>query len=247
MYIHTRSDGRLYNIARLREKTKIHKTTIRDMLFVDYAAVTAHTEHDLQQWMDRFSHACCDFGLTISLKKTDVLGQDVDTPPIITIANYQLEVVHEFSYLGSTITDNLSLDAELNKCIGKAATTLGRLATRVWENPKLTTKTKMAVYNACVVSTLLYVSEACITYRKQERKLNSFHRRSLRRILGISWRHKVPNTEVLDRAGLRTMYRSGSAECAGLAMCAAWRIAEYLRKSSMENLPLANDPVAAHS
>ena len=85
-----------------------------------------------------------------------MLGQDVDTPPVIIIDNYQVEVVHEFTYLGSTITDNLSLDAELNKRIGKAVTTLERLATRVWENSKLTTKTKMAVYNACVVSTLLY-------------------------------------------------------------------------------------------
>ena len=34
----------------------------------------------------------------------------------------------------------------------------------------------------------------------------SFHLRSLRRILGISWRDKVPNTEVMDRAGLLTMY-----------------------------------------
>ena len=206
VYMHTRSDGKLYNIARLRAKTKIRKTTIRDMLFADDAAVTAHTEHGLQQLMDRFSHACRDFGLTISLKKTNVLGQDVDTPPVTTIDNYQLEVVHEFTYLGSTITDNLSLDAELNKRIGKAATTLGRLATRVWENPKLTTKTKMAVYNASVVSTLLYGSEAWTTYSKQERKLNSFHLRSLRRILGISWKDKVPNTEVLHRAGLPTMY-----------------------------------------
>ena len=52
--------------------------------------------------MDRFSHACHDFGLTISLKKTNVLGQDVDTPPVIIIVNYQLEVVHEFTYLGSS-------------------------------------------------------------------------------------------------------------------------------------------------
>ena len=176
------------------------------MLFADDAATTAHTEYDLQQLMDRLSHACRDFGLTISLKETNVLGQDVDTPPVITINNYQLEVVHEFTYLGFTITDNLSLDAELNKRIGEAATTLGRLATRVWENPKLTTKTKMAVYNACIVSTLLYRSEAWTTYSKQERKLNSFHLRSLRHILGISWRDKVPNIEVLDHAGLPTMY-----------------------------------------
>lgn len=64
------------------------------MLFADDAAVTAHTGHDLQQLMDRFSHACRDFGLTISIKKTNVLGQDVDTPPVTTIDNYQLEVVH---------------------------------------------------------------------------------------------------------------------------------------------------------
>ena len=63
----------------------------------------------------------------------------------------------------------------------------------------------MAVYDACVVSTLLYGSEAWTTYSKQERKRNSFHLRSLRRILGISWRDKVPNTEVLDRTGLPTM------------------------------------------
>ena len=64
----------------------------------------------------------------------------------------------------------------------------------------------MAVYDACVVSTLLYRSEAWTTYSKQERKLNSFHLRSLRGILGISWKDKLPNTEVLDRAGLPTMY-----------------------------------------
>ena len=198
--VHTRSDGKLPNIARLRAKTKISKTTIRDMLFADDAAVTPHTEHDLQQLMDRILPACHDFGLTISLKKTNVLGQDVDTSPVITIDNYELEVVHEFTYLGSTTTDNLSLDAELNKRIGKAATTVERLTTRVWEN------SKMAVYNACVISTLLYGSEAWTTYSKQGQKLNSFHLRSLRRILGNSWRVKVPNTEVLDRAGLPTMY-----------------------------------------
>ncbi|XP_067029779.1 uncharacterized protein [Acropora muricata] len=63
----------------------------------------------------------------------------------------------------------------------------------------------MAVYNACVISTLLYWSEAWTTY-KQERKVDSFHLRSLRGILGISWRDKVPKTEVLDRAALPTMY-----------------------------------------
>ena len=77
---------------------------------------------------------------------------------------------------------------------------------RVWTSPKLSVKTKMAVYNACVISTLLYGSETWTTYAGQERGLNSFHLRSIRRILGISWQDKVTNADVLSRAGLPTMY-----------------------------------------
>ena len=67
-------------------------------------------------------------------------------------------------------------------------------------------KTKMAIYNACVTSTLLYGSETWTTYAGQERRLNTFHLRSIRRILGISWQDKITNADVLSRAGLPTMY-----------------------------------------
>ena len=206
VYMHTRADGKLFNASRLRAKTKVRPITIRDMLFADDAAVTSHTVEGLRRLMNVFSQACKDFGLTISLKKTNVVGQDVPTLPTTVIENYQLDVVHQFTYIGSTISDNLSLDVGINKRIGKAATTLGRLTLRVWENSKLTNSTKMSVYNACVISTLLYASESWTTYAKQKHKLNSFHLRSLRRILGISWKDKVTNADVLARAGLSTMY-----------------------------------------
>ena len=206
VYLHTRSDGRLFNLARLRAKTKVREVLIRDMLFADDAAVATHDQAELQSLMDRFSEACKDFSLTISLKKTEVLAQGTETEPNITIDDYRLENVDKFTYLGSTICSNLSLDSEIDKRIGKAATTLARLTTRVWENPKLTTQTKMAVYNACIISTLLYGSETWTTYARQEKRLNSFHMRCLRRILGISWQDKTPNTEVLAKAGLPSMF-----------------------------------------
>ena len=133
------------------------------MLFADDATIATHTRQDLQSLMDCFFQACKDFGLTISLKKTNIVGQDTVLAPVITIDNYELEAVHQFTYLGSIITDNLSLNAEIDKRIGKAATTFARLTTRVWTNPKLTVKTKMAVYSACVISTLLYKSETWTT------------------------------------------------------------------------------------
>ena len=72
---------------------------------------------------------------------------------------------------------------------------MSRLSTRVWENTNLTINTKIAVCNACVLSTLLYGSETWRAYARQERRLNSFHLRCLRRILGISWQDRVPNKD----------------------------------------------------
>ena len=108
---------------------------MRDFFFADDAAVTAHSAEDLQQLMTRFSKAYQDFGLTISLKKTQVMRQDVDSPPSISISSNELDV-----YLGSTISDSLALDMEINKRIGKAATTMSSLTRRVWTNSKVTRK-----------------------------------------------------------------------------------------------------------
>ena len=38
------------------------------------------------------------------------------------------------------------------------------------------------------------------------RKKNSFHQRCLRRILHIKWQDKISNTEVLERANMRSIY-----------------------------------------
>ena len=74
VYLHTRTDGKLFNVTRLRAKTKVRRVLIREMLFADDAALATHTEENLQQLMDRLSHACKEFGLTITIKKTNVVG-----------------------------------------------------------------------------------------------------------------------------------------------------------------------------
>ena len=76
---------------------------------------------------------------------------------------------------------------------------------RLFNLGHLRTKTKV-VYNACVGRTLMYGSETWTAYARQEKRLNSFHLRSIRRILGISWQDRVSNTEVLFRANLPSMF-----------------------------------------
>ena len=83
---------------------------------------------------------------------------------------------------------------------------MARLATRVWDKSMLTTNTKMKVYQACMLSTLLYSSEIWILYSRQERRLITFHLRCLRRILDISWQDHVPNKQVLEQAGIQSVF-----------------------------------------
>ena len=76
VYLHTRSDGRLFNLARLRAKTKVRRVLIRDMLLADDAARTTHSEEALQRHINCFAHACGEFGLTISTHTSGALHQE---------------------------------------------------------------------------------------------------------------------------------------------------------------------------
>jgi len=94
------------------------------MLFADDAGFVPHSEEQLQRLLDNFTLACKDFALTISLSKTQILTSNTTSTPALTIDNnyYALSnvsIVYSFTYLGSTFSQNLSLDQELNKRLGK--------------------------------------------------------------------------------------------------------------------------------
>ena len=102
------------------------------MLFADDAALTAHTKEELQRPVSALAEACREFGLTISLNKTEIMGQDVTSIPNINIGCHTLQVTKEFTYLGSSISDNLSIDNEISKRVGKASAAMAMLSKRVW-------------------------------------------------------------------------------------------------------------------
>lgn len=94
---------------------------------------------------------------------------------------------------------------EINIRIGKAATTFGKLSTRVWNNKHLTTKTKTIMFQTCILGILLYGAETWTSYAKQECRLNTFYMRCLRHILGITWKDRVTNESVLETAQMASL------------------------------------------
>jgi len=73
---------------------------------------------------------------------------------------------------------------------------------RVWRQSRLQLQTKLCLYQTCVVSILLYGSEAWTLLQEHLRKLEAFHMRFQRIILGIRWHDFVRNTEVANTINL---------------------------------------------
>nr|VZI42988.1 unnamed protein product [Spirometra erinaceieuropaei] len=62
------------------------------------------------------------------------------------------------------------------------------------------------MYKAVILPTLLYGAETLTVYTKQARRLNHFHLSCLRRILRLNWQDRIPDTDVLERTGIVSIY-----------------------------------------
>ena len=102
MYHRTRSYGKFLGVTRLKAKTKIREKHLGNFLCADDAAVTTHSADKLQQLMNPLSSPCKHFRLTINLRKTQVTGQDVNSPPSIKLFDQHLEVVLDSTFICST-------------------------------------------------------------------------------------------------------------------------------------------------
>ncbi|KAJ3581834.1 hypothetical protein NHX12_016178 [Muraenolepis orangiensis] len=148
-------------------------------------------------------------GLTVNTIKTEVVCQwsanIPSTPPTFTAAGEQLSVVPSFRYLGSILSEDNTIDNEVQNRIKQASAAFGRLRRRVFQNKNLHLRTKVCVYQAICITTLLYSCEAWVTYSRHIRALEQFHIRCLQRILGITWRDRVPHSEVLSKTNCRSI------------------------------------------
>ena len=68
----------------------------------------------------------------------------------------QLQVVHKFTYLGSTLSRVVHTDDEVNARIAKASAAFGRLHGSIWDQSRIRIDTKLEVYRSVVLPTLLY-------------------------------------------------------------------------------------------
>jgi len=73
----------------------------------------------------------------------------------IQVTVSDIEKVDDFCYLGSYISHNGSCEKDVRVRIGKATAVFGKMR-KIWKNKCISLKVKMSLYEAIVLSTLLY-------------------------------------------------------------------------------------------
>ena len=119
VFLQMRTDGRLLNFARLRSNRKVRDIIVYELLFADECALVANSLEDLQEITSHFASVAKDFGLIISLEKTEILYKP--TPgssygePTVLIDDTCLKPVTKFCYLGSIMSSLASLDLMMSQ------------------------------------------------------------------------------------------------------------------------------------
>ena len=194
-----RLDGGLFNLRRLQVNTKISSAVISALQYDDDAAFPSPTADGLQRSLEVMSETFLRAGLIIHTTKTNILSASSPDAQSFSISGSQLKNCENFTYLGSNLSLSGDLTNEIQRRINLASTAFGRQSKRVFGNQNLTMHTKIAVYDAVVISTILFGCNTWVRHRRHIRPLESFQIRRLQLILGLRWMHIVTNSEIRSR------------------------------------------------
>ena len=113
---------------------------------------------------------------------------------------------HQIKYLGAMLSDTAGHDVELNRRLAIAGQEFTALS-RIWKHCNITVGRKLQIYESHVLSKLMYGLQTIWLSKRQRLKLNGFHYKHLRRILGIphSYISRIPNKTVLEKSQMTTL------------------------------------------
>ena len=109
---------------------------------------------------------------------------------VIMIAGQGIADVDEFSDLGATVCKEGGGMKDLKNRLSKARSAFVRL-NRIWRSKTILRKTiKLRLYKTLVVPVLLYGCETWIMNKGDDRGVEVFYNKCLRRILQIQWQDR---------------------------------------------------------
>ena len=155
-----RTDGSIFDLKRLKSKTKVFYEYLREAQYADDIAIMSETAYGLQTLLTEYNVTSRKFGLTINAIKSEVMC----IGPDFFVDDVKLKIVERFKYLGSYVNRACNLKAEITARIQATSNSYYNLKQKVFDNHDLTINTKISVYKQCLLPILLYGSETWTLY-----------------------------------------------------------------------------------
>jgi len=122
-------------------------TRLADLDFADDLSLLAQSRDTLQEMTTNFESEAGKVGLRISDDKTKVMHIcEEQSTNQITVGGRNVDDVARFTYLGSILTCDGDVEAEVNCRVGKAASVFHRMRP-VWTLSVISNGTKIWLYN----------------------------------------------------------------------------------------------------
>ena len=176
--------------------------TLSNLRFADDIDLMGGSNKELQELTTRLTQRSGAYGMEVSSEKSKVMKNSSNTTPVQIFMNGQeLEEVSTFKYLGATLSKDSKSTKEIKTRIAIAISTMAKLD-KIWKSKEIRFPTKMKLYRALVLSTLLYGCESWTMSAETTKKVKTFETKSFRRMLGITWKERKTNEYVFDQVSL---------------------------------------------
>ena len=183
--VFVKPDGKLLRRRNCRNQS-LHVTECQ---FADDSALVATSRPAAVLSLDVLVKVCSSFGLAVSATKTKfmVTGDNITSADIapLAVSSMLIDHVPTYRYLGCNITNDGRCCADVKARIAQAAKVFDTLKRPIFWNRTLNLSIKRSVFNACVLSTLLYCAECWIILQADPFALISFFHRCVRSIPGV--------------------------------------------------------------
>ena len=178
---------------------------IDELVYADDTLLIGVNPDQLQAFMTNIGEAGLEYGLSFNWSKLEML-------PIRTEATIQkpngtaIDTKNRMVYLGSMLADDGRISSELNRRLGMARSDFEKLRL-VWSHSTLSSKRKIKIFGACVITKLLYGLQTACLNQAERRRLDGFHARCCRTMLKIpsAYYSRVSNEIVFKRAATKRL------------------------------------------
>ena len=179
----------------------INGETVSNLRFADDIDLLAGSEEELIVLTSSLNKTSLKFGMELNADKCKIMitgGKDERHGQVNTrIDDRNVEVVDSFCY----ITDDCKSTRDVKARLAMALDKMTQLNT-IWKNKKISTKSKIRLLRATILSVALYGCQSWTLTKELEARIKSFEFKCYRRLLRIPYTEHKSKEEVKNRIEL---------------------------------------------